>query len=69
LYIDDDDDDDDDDDNNNNNNNNNNAKYLCVIAGFRPGVTEIFALLGFYAALVTIYQSRLRKMLKRAKTS
>jgi len=43
---------DDDDDNNNNNNNN---KYLCVIAGFHHGVIKIFALLGFYAALVTNY--------------
>jgi len=32
-----------------------------VIAGFLHGVIEIFALLEFYAALVTNYQSTLRK--------
>jgi len=42
-------------------------KYLCVIARFRHGVTEIFALVWFYAALVTRYQSTLRKKPKEQR--
>jgi len=44
-----------------NNSNNNYYYYLCVFAGFFHGVIKIFALLEFYAALVTNYQSTLRK--------
>ena len=36
-------------------------KYPCLITGFNHGIIQISALLEFYEALVTNYQSTLRK--------